>query len=414
MSRRWGEWARFARWRAGLAVLVVGLLVVGVSGFAAPAMAAPVPADAWWYNEYRMPEVWRLSQGAGVTVAVVDTGVQANIGDLAGQVLPGIDLTGSGGDGRQDTGAPGEAGFGHGTDMATLIAGSGSGAGLKGIAPRAKILPIRMPDHGDSAVTGQGIRWAVNHGARIINLSFGAPGLCDTFEQTAVSYAVSHDVVVVAATGDDGSDQVAEPANCVGVIAVGGIEPDFSPWSGSTYGSTVDFVAPADRLPWESVHGSLGADSSGTSQAAAFVSGIFALVRSKFPKESARQIVTQVLWTLHNGLGPGHFATRVNDHIGYGEPLPYFALTVNPPANAANPIYDKIDAYLKAQAPPPSSSSHAPATGVVRVSSSKKGVDPIPVWVWGLIAVVVAAIIGWLAVLDRRSRRLRRGSPPSG
>src|SRR5581483_7563728 len=127
-------------------------------------------------------------------------------------------------------------------------------------------------------------------------------------------------VIVVAASGDAPA-AVTAPANCPGAIAVGAIDSAFKPWIQEGFGPELDFVAPGFNMINEELDGSLKGPSpqaSGTSSAAALVSGTFALLRSKFPHESARRIVARALYNVHNGLGPGHKDQRIDDHLGYG------------------------------------------------------------------------------------------------
>src|SRR5262249_30341290 len=151
----------------------------------------------WWFTAWGVQSrLWPKSQGEGVTVAVLDSGVQAILPDFSGVVLPGKDMTG-GGDGRTDV----DPKYGHGTLMAALIAAQGTGTGFVGVAPGAKILPI-VTDDGGSTIAG--IRYATDHGAKVISISQGAPSPCVDELQEAIGYAVDHDVVVVASAGNDG------------------------------------------------------------------------------------------------------------------------------------------------------------------------------------------------------------------
>jgi hypothetical protein len=334
---------------------------------AGPAAAVPTPLPkGWWYTELDLARAWRVGQGAGVTVAVIDSGVRPSLGDLRGQVLRGKDFTGAADPGWDDTGVPGDRTFGHGTAMAAFIAGTGRGAGIVGVAPKAKILPIRV---GTSATAQDryvpaAIRWAVTHGADVINMSFGSVKPCPAQEQQAVDDAVRHDVIVVAASGDH-PGPVDAPADCTGVIAVGGTQDSqaFRPWPSEGAGPSLDFVAPGDHLVAELLDNTLTtAGGSGTSASAAFVSGTFALLRGRFPHDSARQLVTRALYAVHNGLGGKVFAKRINDRLGYGEILPYYALTTAPPPGARNPIYDAIRRHLAASRPTTSPSSPAPSS----------------------------------------------------
>src|SRR5579875_1206649 len=236
------------RLRAVSALVAVAAGVLALGGFAAvpgTRAAAPGPqplADEWWFPAWEVQgDVWPLTEGAGVTVAVLDTGVQANLPDLRGAVVPGGDVTGAGPDGMTDTNTTED---GHGTAMAALIVGQGrgpAGTGLAGIAPKAKVMPVRTGSNGGGTpqTIAAGIRFAVNHGARVINMSFGGPTptpyRCDGAEQDAVAYALQHNVVVVAAAGNFGNagNPSLEPASCAGVLTAGGVNPDGSVWQDS-------------------------------------------------------------------------------------------------------------------------------------------------------------------------------------
>src|SRR6185437_11233358 len=164
-------------------------------------------------------------KGANVTVAVLDSGV-ASIPDLSGQVLPGADFangTTSGGNGRTDTDNDG-----HGTGMASVIAGNG--AHVSGLAPSAKILPVRIDASSASGLFGPniaaGIRYAVSQHVGVINLSIGGANDLGPDVSGAIAQAVAANIVVVAATGnqDNGNTAVQYPAAYPGVVAVGAID----------------------------------------------------------------------------------------------------------------------------------------------------------------------------------------------
>ncbi len=404
---------------------LTGRRFVAALGAAAAALlataqpAAALPPGAWWYRVLDLQRAWGVEQGAGVTVAVVENGVKASLGDLQGQVLPGLDLSGRNPHAQHEDPSPGTDKFGHGSDMAILIAGTGQGAGMKGVAPKAKILPVALGrdaqgGYADSTIA-RGIRWAVDHGADIVNLSLGGPGACSPELADAVSYAYRHDIIVVASAADS-PGPVSSPANCPGAIAVGGVDSAFKPWVNTPSGPEVDFVAPAFNLVNEELDGTLrGPDpkAAGTSQAAAIVSGTFALLRAKFPHDTARQLVTRALYNVHNGLGAGNVGKRIDDTLGYGEILPYYALTLSPPSAFANPIYDRFARELSSSSsssapapssPPPSRSgapSSSPATSTSS-SSDSGGVSSALV-----AAIVVAALIVLGAILFALRRRSR-------
>jgi subtilisin family serine protease len=402
---------------ASLAAALVGVLLPAPS-------AQAVPADAWWYTDMNLSAAWKISKGAGVTVAVVDSGVKATLADLRGQVLPGKDYTGASPDGREDAGAADNPLFGHGTNIAAMVAGTGAGSGLTGVAPQAKILPVRVGTRPDTETIAAAIRWSVDHGARIVNLSLAGDNPCPAQEQDAVDYAVEHEVIVVAGAGNDPNLPVGAPANCVGALAVGGIEPgdSFEPWPGESSGPELDFVAAGDKLQGLYLNGQLaGPVGSGTSMATALVSGTFALLRAKFPRESARQIVTRALWNVHNGLGGKVFAKRINDKLGYGEILPYYALTTPPPRGAANPIYDEIAAHLPTTSASPSPSSTPPARSssspAAATHSDAKSSGPSAALIAGIVAVVLVAAIVIAFAARRRKQPVDAGAarwPPAG
>src|SRR5690606_32691095 len=159
---------------AGLAAAALAA-VTGAGVVVAPAQPAVAQDGQWWHTAWEMSQVWQITDGSGVTVAVVDSGVDASVPDLAGAVVPGIDLSGSGTDGRVDTSENG-----HGTGMASLIASRGTASGVVGVAPGAAILPINLGPPEDRAnVDGRqdfsaAIKYAADQGAAVVNVSRGA------------------------------------------------------------------------------------------------------------------------------------------------------------------------------------------------------------------------------------------------
>ncbi|GAA0283840.1 type VII secretion-associated serine protease mycosin [Actinomadura nitritigenes] len=298
------------------------------------AQAAPRPrAEEWWFEAWQITQkVWPLTEGEGITIGLIDTGVEARLPELRGVVLPGKDFAGpSDHEGRVDTDS--ELG-GHGTGMAALISGQGSGSGMVGIAPKSRILPI-------SKVSGdyeKPIRYAVDHGAKVINMSEGVPtGSCPSSVQAAVDYAIQHDVVIVAAAGNDAHlDSTDTPANCSGVLAVGGIDAHLSPWQDSTPGPNVMIAAPSVSVGSIGKAGVFSPGGNGTSSATALTSGVVALLRSHFPRMSGREIVQRMLATARD-VGP----KGRDEKTGYGALIPYKALTAHVPADFPNPVYSK-------------------------------------------------------------------------
>ncbi|MYW05629.1 S8 family serine peptidase, partial [Streptomyces sp. SID3343] len=216
---------------------------LGVVGAASPARADSVRAAQWYPDAWKIDEAWKVSRGNGITVAVIDTGVDATHPDLAGQVLPGLNASTD-----KD---------GHGTMMAGLIAGlgrSGNGQGAYGIAPDAKILPYNSALYDgiqnlDKVIDG--IRRAADSSARIINLSIGvstsAPQMAD-----AVAYAQTKGKLLVAAGGNtpefSGRSPVY-PAVYPGVLGVSSLDRQGSPSTTAVAGSWISISGPGSDVP---------------------------------------------------------------------------------------------------------------------------------------------------------------------
>ncbi|MCO5972858.1 S8 family serine peptidase [Actinoallomurus soli] len=391
---------------------IVWRLAVGlVATFAAvmPPMRAdaqPQPRqDEWWFSAWGIQsDVWPTTTGAGITVAVLDTGVNAELPELSGAVLPGTDTTGHDSDGRKDF----DFDFGHGTAMAALIAARGGGpTGYVGIAPSVKVLPVHAAeqpgDRADIEFKGfaDGIRYSVDHGAKVINISQGSDSTyisqhCDPDVQAAVSYALQHDVVVVAAAGNlgDGSNPPEMPASCVGVLAVGSIDEHLQPQAGSERQWYVSVAAPG-------VGGTIGKDGQGysgwgTSMASALTSGAVALIRARNPGMSARTVVQRLIATARP-LG----SSKWNDQTGYG--AIQITAAMNPqrypvPSNAPNPVFeafDKWQASHSAAAARPTPKSSATQTSA-KSGHARNGLLIISLTAAGaIIAMVVVGGFVW-------------------
>ena len=292
-----------------------------------PALAQIRPEELRALDQIDAPAAWRISLGAGVTVAVLDTGVDTVAPDLAGSVTTGPDYT---------VGAD-PAGYRppllHGTYIASLIAAHGSGPGDRrgviGVAPRARILSVRVIlDDGEPGTAAynedpryanaiaKGIYYAVAHGATVINMSLGSQQPT-AYLRAAVAYALANGVVVVASAGNDGTasgfDPYVYPAAFTGVIAVAavtgsGIRASFSEQNAAVVLSApgVDVVGAGPDQEY--------LDAEGTSPAAALVSGVAALIKSRYPTLGPA-LVQQALITTATRRPPGGYSTGT----GFGE-----------------------------------------------------------------------------------------------
>jgi len=216
--------------------------------------SAAMPNDPYYQHQWHMQllkvdEAWKTTQGQGVVVAVVDTGVSANE-DGFHKLLKGYDFVDNDNDAADENG--------HGTHVAGTIAqATNNGKGVAGVAPKASILPVRVLDAGGSGSNtwvANGIIWAVDNGANVINLSLGSPSNSDVVED-ACAYAYENGVTVLAATGNDGfTDYIGYPAALPTTIAVGSIDAQKEVAFYSNQGKQIDLVAPG---------GDTGADTNG-------------------------------------------------------------------------------------------------------------------------------------------------------
>lgn len=259
--------------------------------------------EQWAPEQMRLDEAHTISEGAGITVAILDTGVDPEHPLLRDRLLAGYDFV-DGDDDPSEEGAYGvDAAYGHGTHVAGLIALT---------APQAQILPVRTLDRdGVGTIWGQiqGLRYAVDHGASVINLSysFASPSLaladvlsritCTRGAEAICQSATRPGAVVVAAAGNSGTSTPEYPAgsNAPGVLGVGATTAADTIAPFSNYGSWVQVAAPGDGIV-SSIPGGGYAAWSGTSMAAPLTAGTIALIRARFPdlrpSEAAVQLKT--------------------------------------------------------------------------------------------------------------------------
>ncbi|WP_329495177.1 type VII secretion-associated serine protease mycosin [Kitasatospora herbaricolor] len=377
---------------------------------AGPAVADSIRAGQWALIKYEVEsKVWPVSQGDGVIVAVIDSGVAADHQDLTGQVLPGVDFSGEQSDGRVDK-------DGHGTGMASLIAAHGHGdqAGVMGLAPKAKILPVRIKlaeagefFAGDDSFQ-QAVRYAVDHGAKVINMSISGGVRTNAAERAALSYAISKDVVLVGGAGNLGNHgtPVTYPAAFPGVIAVGAVDQNGKVWENSNAGPETTVVAPGVEIySAGSKSTSAYRTANGTSDSTAYVSAIAALVRSKYPNLSAGQVINRII---KSAVAPPDGSAVPNDHYGYGIASPSKALAANPEVDNGpkeNPLLSRPESQGSPDSPDPV------PTGDAKEPGAKDG-SGVPVYVYVLAGALGLLVVVGVAILIVRSRKSGGGSGP--
>ncbi|WP_329313805.1 S8 family serine peptidase [Streptomyces sp. NBC_01262] len=375
-------------------------------------MSAPVASadqvreDQWALKAFDAEAIWKVSKGKGVTVAVIDSGVNAQHVDLKGSVTEGKDFIDGGATTPNDN---------HGTGMASIIAGRGHGAssadGVMGLAPEASILDIR-DDGGDADGLAGSIRYAVDRGASVINMSLGNASNVPA-ESKAVAYALQHDVLVVAASGNDGTPDVTYPANYPGALAVGAVKNDGTIWEDSNYGSSVLLSAPGTHIVSASADSDTGYHSgTGTSDATAYVSAAAALLRAKFPDLTAGQIANRLTKTA--GLPSSAKGLTLPDkHYGYGYIQPLAALTKDIPAGSKYgplAVPTSLQGNESASASPQSGTSDDASAS----SSSSDSGSPL-LWIGlGIVGVLVLVLVIVLIVKASRRNNNRGGGPGGG
>ncbi len=323
--------SKAARRAAVLGVTAVAALAMSIDSV--PARADGVrDAQMWVLNAINAPSAWSVTQGQGVTVAVIDSGVNPDVSDLAGSVTTGPDYTGV------DTPASDPNWGVHGTWMASLIAGhghDGGGSGIIGVAPKSHVLSIRViTDSADpnyaryqhesqariQSELAHAIRYAVAHGAGVISMSLGY-GLQSLPVLSALQDALNHNVVIVASSGNSGDTPSARrrgfapysfPATYLGVLGVAAIGQNGAPAGFSSDNLSVQVAAPGVEVPAQGRDGQYWL-VSGTSPACALTAGVAALIRSAYPALPPDLVRDAITKTTRDRPAGGY-----DDEVGFG------------------------------------------------------------------------------------------------
>lgn len=276
----------------------------------------PLYSQEWNLAKIAAPSAWDGSQISSGPIAVIDTGVDAAHADLKGEILPGYNFVANSTDTSDDNG--------HGTHVAGIIeAATNNGTGVASIGFHGSILPVKVLDSqgtGTYADVANGILYAVDHGAKIINMSLGGPSFSQTLED-AVNYATSHGVIVIAAAGNTGSNSPEYPAALPGVLAVSATDSGDNIASFSSFGSDIFASAPGVNITSTFNNGGY-ASLSGTSMAAPHLAGLVGLAlgyaNANHLSLSSSQLIDDLKKTSDKVGSRPYNTSGWNQYYGYG------------------------------------------------------------------------------------------------
>ena len=302
-------------------------------------------------NMVEAPRAWDVGSGSGdVILAILDSGLNATHVEFSNRVVAGYDFINEDDDPTDD--------HGHGTHVAGIAAAAaGNGEGSAGVCPQCKIMPIKVLDGGNRGTWGtvaSGIYYAVDHGARVINLSLGASATSRTLED-AVAYAKEHDVIIVASSGNAASSLPYYPAAIPWVVAVGATNDVDALWPFSNTGDHIDLTAPGYRIfsTYYDLSSSGGyAYMTGTSMASPFVTGLVGLVTSLDGELTAPEVI-DLMTANADDLGD----EGKDDSFGYGRINAYTTLVAANGGEAPAPTPEPPDVPEQPISPLPAAGS---------------------------------------------------------
>jgi type VII secretion-associated serine protease mycosin len=388
------------------------LVLAGIA--TVPAHAETVREQQWHLDAMHAEEMWKTSTGEGITVAVIDSGVDKSVADLRGQVLNGVDYSDQEGDEHTDQ-------AGHGTGTAALIAATGArgkNSGSHGLAPGTKILPIKMPygqkgtlwtkSHAKkyAADMALAIRFAADSDAKVINISMGGWDADYPELKAAVKHTLEKGKLIFAAAGNSGDvkNEKEYPAATPGVVGVAGVDQNAKPVKDSQWGSQIDMAAPGKDMVSACSGGTQLCDGTGTSGASALASASAALLWSQHPDWTNNQVLRVLLQTAS---GNEKGLSR-DDVIGYGVVRPRIALTDPGNPGPANEYPLPDFSYEDTKSPPsqPSKPAESPAQPTTAPTASDDDSNAPTMWIAAGIgaAVLLGAAVTALVGRNRRGR----------
>ncbi|WP_374106341.1 S8 family serine peptidase [Streptomyces sp. TRM70350] len=406
---------------------VVGALTAVSVGFTPSVAAADAQSQQWYLESMQAEQMWKVSTGEGVKVAVIDSGVNPNTPSLKGQVLTDEVPKAVSYRATKDY-------SGHGTSMAELIVGTGAGGGLRGLAPGAKVVPYRAQFEGLEPGTAEwektpdsweALRAAADSDAKIISMSFG--GMTTEEDEAAINYAASKGKLLVASVGNSGgegnSGLIDYPAAYPYVIGVSAVDASGKVSKFSSSGSYVDLAAPGQDFPgWCDATFRSYCDRDGTSPATAIAAASAALIWSAHPDWTVNQVTRALIDTA----GRTWSKDNPSKYLGYGIVRPRVVLEnadYDPGAADSDPLAEENGGDLLAKSGASSSaassspsaaastSSQAPEKGSIggtsaAGSSAESGDDSSTLWI-ALGAAAAVIVIGGAGAAVLRARRAR-------
>ncbi|MCX5613539.1 S8 family serine peptidase [Streptomyces sp. NBC_00047] len=351
-------------------------------------------------------EMWKVADGTGITVAVIDSGVKLVPGLRSESVLPGVSFMEPPLEHPDQKYPPHEDFVGHGTTMTAAIVGDGSAGRPQGLAPGAKVLPIRTSVGTPMAFAvaseaAKGLRYAADNGAKVINLSLGMTSDWPMDKiKPAVEYAQSKGALVFAAMGNEGegSNWTNAIAALPGVIGVGAVDINGEPMPFTSSGPDTDLSSFGSKVPIRCKENTAWCVADGgTSYATSLASASAALVWSAHPDWTANQVARVLIQTA----GAPVDGSKRNDWVGYGVVRPRMAL-LERAGDPGAPDTDPLAAPAPAQTPTPTPSTDQTAAVPTASADAESGLS----WQWPALGAVVAVSLGLgITVIVKRRRR---------
>ncbi|WP_367437702.1 type VII secretion-associated serine protease mycosin [Streptomyces celluloflavus] len=371
-------------------------------GLLAPTAAAvDMRSRQWHLDAMKAERMWQVSTGDGVTVAVIDSGVDGSVPELRGQLLPGKDFSGKGKGADHDD-------EGHGTSMALIIAGRRSGDGPWGVAPGSKVLPLKSGGAYGIANMAKAIRYAADQGAKVINISRAVLAVKQAEDelQPAIDYANRKGSLIFAGTGNDGDkgNAPAYPASLPGAVGIGAVDKSLKVAKFSTYGPQVALAAPGVGIPSRCTTEFRYCIEDGTSDATAIASASAALIWAAHPTWTNNQVLRVMMETA----GKPEDGKVPSKYLGYGIVRPRKVLLDkegDPGPADVNPLLS-----ARSTASPSKSPSRPNDENASRPQNQSSQAENSDSKMWPIIAVAGAAagaaIVGGLVIARRRRAQL--------